>query len=120
MRTRILPDISEQSRPSSTVSILLLGRVPDSGIPALRISFFFANKQNKLLDNRPIRNLIVNNLLVQDEYKGVRLFLNLLLKKTVWNKNWRAIIAGKPRCVQLDSCNRLNIFLEAFKPKTTS
>ncbi|KAK4011373.1 hypothetical protein OUZ56_020487 [Daphnia magna] len=37
---------------------------------------------NQLLDKKPVRDLVVNEILVEGHYHGVRVFLNSMLKKT--------------------------------------
>ena len=47
------------------------------------------DKQNGLLDNKEVRLLIVNKILVYDQYNGVRFFFDAMLKDIVNSLPWR-------------------------------
>nr|CAH0106812.1 unnamed protein product [Daphnia galeata] len=49
-------------------------------------------EDNQLLDNEPVRDLIVSQILVEDNYDGVRVFLDSMLKETIKSEKWRLLI----------------------------
>ena len=52
---------------------------------------FHLEDDNGLLDNKSIRQLISDAILVEDQYNGVRIFLDSMLKEIVDTDNWRQI-----------------------------
>ncbi|XP_046457768.1 uncharacterized protein LOC124204693 [Daphnia pulex] len=52
-------------------------------------------ENNYLLDNEPVRDLIISKILGEDNYDGVRMFIDSMLKETVNSTAWRVISEGK-------------------------
>jgi hypothetical protein len=49
-------------------------------------------ENNQLLDNESVRELIVSQILVEDNYDGVRVFIDSMLKETINSEKWRQVI----------------------------
>nr|CAH0106811.1 unnamed protein product [Daphnia galeata] len=50
-------------------------------------------EDNQLLDHEPVRDLIVSQIFVEDNYDGVRVFIDSMLKKTINSEKWRQVIS---------------------------
>lgn len=48
-------------------------------------------EDNQLLDNEPVRDLIRSKILVEDNYDGVRVFIDSTLKETINSEKWRQV-----------------------------
>ena len=48
-------------------------------------------EDNQLLDNEPVRDLIRSQILVEDNYDGVRVFIDSTLKETINSEKWRQV-----------------------------
>ena len=57
--------------------------------------FHWKGDMRPLLDKKDIRDLLVTIMLVEEKYKCVRMFLNLMLEEVVWKKKWRTGVIGK-------------------------
>ena len=49
-------------------------------------------KRNRLLDNKEVRHLIFDKILVYDQYNGVRFFFDAMLKDIITSKEWRKVL----------------------------
>ena len=84
--------------------------------------FHWEGDMRPLLAKKDIRDLIVTTMLVEDKYKCVRMFLNLMLEEVVWKKKWRADIienlskaeTQKPLDGQM---SKLRMFVRSFSFK---
>ena len=54
--------------------------------------FHWKGDMRPLLDKKDIRDLLVTIMLVEEKYKCVRMFFNLMLEEVAWKKKWRADI----------------------------
>jgi hypothetical protein len=48
-------------------------------------------EDNQLLDNETVRDLIGSQILVEDNYDGVRVFIDSMLKETINTEKWRQV-----------------------------
>ena len=72
------------------------------------------DKHNGLLDNEPIRKLIANEILIKDQYNGVRIFLDSMLKDVFKTEEWKREINENYRTAAFPE--RLTQFVENVLP----
>ena len=77
-------------------------------------------EDNQLLDNKSVRDLIVNQILVEDYYDGVRLFIDSMLKETITSKKWLRVISEGKEALPVPLQNlTIDLALPIRKEKTS-